>query len=142
MYQGRCLCGQVEITVTGPISAIIHCHCSKCRKNSGTAYATNGFVARSNFNLVRGEDKLTRFATAQGKHRFFCRTCGSPVYSENLQDPDRLRLRLGILDSQINERPESHNFMQSKANWDDPDAQLPRYDGMEPGRVVVPCVKD
>ena len=101
MYQGRCLCGQVEITVTGPISSIIHCHCSKCRKNSGTAYATNGFVARSDFSLVRGADKLTRFATAEGKHRFFCRTCGSPVYSENLQDPDRLRLRLGILDRQL-----------------------------------------
>ena len=41
---------------------------------------------------------------------------------------------LGILDSDIVEGPISHNFVGSKANWDDLDASLPRYDGFEPAR--------
>jgi hypothetical protein len=49
-------------------------------------------------------------------------------------DEARLRIRLGLLDSAISERPQSHNFVSSKANWEDLDASLPRYDGYEPGR--------
>lgn len=29
----------------------------------------------------------------------------------------------------------SHNFVSSKANWEDLDVQLPRYDGYEPSRT-------
>lgn len=135
MYQGSCLCGAVEIKVLGKIESIIHCHCSKCRKNSGTAYATNGFIRASDFVIIKGQNKLNLFETSPGKKRYFCSVCASPVYSSNEQDLSRYRLRLGILDSDIAERPESHNFVTSKANWDDLDAELPRYDKWEPSRV-------
>ncbi len=134
MYQGACLCGAVEVEIHGPISSIIHCHCSLCRKSSGTAFATNGFVQRADFKLVKGEAELSQFAFKLGRLRHFCRHCGSPVYSSNEQDPSRLRLRLGILTTDISERPISHNFYSSKANWEDLDAALPRYESFEPGR--------
>ncbi|MDX5405830.1 MAG: GFA family protein [Chromatiaceae bacterium] len=134
MYQGACLCGAVEVEIHGPISSIIHCHCSLCRKSSGTAFATNGFVQRADFKLVKGEAELSQFAFKPGRLRYFCRHCGSPVYSSNAQDPSRVRLRLGILTTDIRERPMSHNFYSSKANWEDLDVALPRYDSFEPGR--------
>lgn len=134
MYQGSCLCKKVAIEVNGPISSIIHCHCSLCRKSSGTAFATNGFVQRADFKVVKGQESLTAFEFKPCRIRHFCTACGSPVYSENLDDPTRLRLRLGILDSDINERPLSHNFCSSKANWEDFDAKLAHYDGFEPTR--------
>jgi len=134
MYLGKCLCGAVEVQVTGEISEIIHCHCSLCRKNNGTAYATNGFVNSADFKLIKGENSLSSFSLKTGRYRHFCTTCGSPVYSSNDDDKSRIRLRLGILDSDISERAISHNFVSSKANWDDLDAKLPRYDGFEPNR--------
>ena len=137
MYQGSCLCGAVRIEIHGGISAIIHCHCSLCRKSSGTAYATNGFVALSDFVVRSGQETLGFFETSPGKKKHFCRICASPVYSSNAQVPDKIRLRLGILDSEISERPLSHNFVSSRACWDDLDAQLPRYDGYEPGRTLA-----
>ena len=57
MYTGSCLCGEVNIEVSGSITSIIHCHChchchcSLCRKNSGTAFATNGFVNTGDFTM-------------------------------------------------------------------------------------------
>ena len=69
-----------------------------------------------------------------GRSRHFCSQCGSPVYSSNEDDPTRLRIRLGIIDSEIIERPISHNFVSSKANWEDLEADLPHYDGLEPSR--------
>jgi hypothetical protein len=134
MYFGQCLCGAVSIKITGEISDIIHCHCSLCRKNSGTAYATNGFINTADFEITSGDDCLTTFSFKPGRVRHFCTRCGSPVFSSNDQDPTRLRLRLGILDSDISARPVSHNFITSKANWEDLDEKLPRYDNFEPNR--------
>ena len=134
MYLGQCLCGEISIKVNGSITDIIHCHCSLCRKNSGTAYATNGFINRADFEIVAGAESLTTFSFKPGRNRHFCRRCGSPVFSSNKQDPSRLRIRLGILDSDISEKPASHNFVTSKASWDDLDANLPRYETFEPSR--------
>ena len=134
MYLGKCLCGEVQIKIDGNISDIIHCHCSLCRKNSGTAYATNGFINTAEFTITAGRGSLSAFSFKPGRHRYFCKNCGSPVYSANTDDPSRLRIRLGILDSDISERPISHNFVTSKGNWEDLDAKLPRYDAFEPSR--------
>ncbi|MDP2562599.1 GFA family protein [Psychrobium sp. 1_MG-2023] len=134
MYSGQCLCGDVTIKISGEITDIIHCHCSLCRKNSGTAFATNGFINANEFEITSGKEQLSTFSFKPGRERHFCRHCGSPVYSSNAQDPARYRIRLGILDSDIDERPISHNFVSSKANWENLDAQLPRYDAFEPSR--------
>ncbi|MCW8108967.1 GFA family protein [Alteromonas ponticola] len=134
MYSGSCLCDAIKLTVNGPISSIIHCHCSLCRKSSGTAYATNGFILRNDLHIEMGKHDIQYFEMRPGRKRHFCRKCASPLYSSNAADPARLRLRIGILDSNIEERPLSHNFVSSKANWDDLDATLPRYVSHEPGR--------
>ncbi|MEC4724966.1 GFA family protein [Shewanella sp. D64] len=134
MYVGKCLCGEISIRIKGSISDIIHCHCSLCRKNSGTAYATNGFINSADFEILTGAKNLTSFSFKPGRNRHFCSECGSPVFSSNEEDPNRLRIRLGILDSDITERPISHNFVTSKANWEELDANLPKYENFEPNR--------
>lgn len=134
MYQGSCLCGAISVELKGPIESIIHCHCSLCRKNSGTAYATNGFINAEDFTVLDPQNKLTYFEFKKGKLRHFCAVCASPIYSSNTENPTKLRIRLGILDSDIEERPISHNFVSSRANWDNLDADLPRFDSFEPSR--------
>ena len=134
MYHGSCLCGAIKVELSGSIDDIIHCHCSLCRKNSGTAYATNGFINASEFRVIDPQKKLGTYAFKPGKNRHFCTVCASPVYSSNADNPNKLRIRLGILDSAIKEQPMSHNFVSSKANWDNLDAELPRYDTFEPSR--------
>ena len=134
MYRGSCLCGKVKVRVAGGIDKIIHCHCSLCRKNSGTAFATNGFVKKAEFEITSGRAELTIFEFKPGRQRHFCKHCGSPVFSSNDDNPEFIRVRLGLLDSPIIERPMSHNFVESKASWHDLDANLPRYAEFEPGR--------
>ena len=135
MYQGSCLCGAVQVSITGAITDIIHCHCSLCRKSSGTAYATNGFVQTADFTVIKGTEKINSFEMKPGKKRHFCKVCASPIFSSNEQDKSRIRIRLGLLDSDITERPISHNFVTSKASWEDLDAKLPRYEAHEPNRT-------
>ncbi len=134
MYSGKCLCGAVEFEIMGEIRSIIHCHCSFCRKASGTAFATNGYVEVKDFNIAKGAETLSIYTSSPGKKRHFCSNCGSPIYNANSEDPTRIRIRLGAIDSDITEKPLSHNFVTSKANWEDLDANLPRYDAHEPSR--------
>lgn len=134
MYKGSCLCGSIQFSLTGSVSDIIHCHCSLCRKASGSAFATNGFIDAKDLTLIDRDNSLTYYESTTGKRKYFCQTCGAPIYSSNAQSPMRYRLRLGSVDSDIAERPSSHNFVTSKANWDNLDAVLPRYEKHEPGR--------
>ncbi|WP_105254502.1 GFA family protein [Pseudoalteromonas sp. T1lg75] len=134
MYKGSCLCGSIQFLLHGSVTDIIHCHCSLCRKASGSAYATNGFINADELELTDNNGTLTFFESSEGKRKYFCKTCGAPIYSANAQSPTRYRLRLGALDSDISERPISHNFVTSKANWEDLDLMLPRYEKHEPGR--------
>jgi len=134
MYEGSCLCGAIRVKITGSITDIIHCHCSLCRKSSGTAFATNGFVNTNAFNVSDPGNKLRLYELKPGKKRHFCSVCASPIYSSNSGNQNKIRVRLGLLDSSISERPISHNFVSSKADWENLDARLPRYDSFEPSR--------
>jgi hypothetical protein len=134
MYTGRCLCGAVRLEITGGIRHIIKCHCSQCRKAQGGAFAVNGIVAEDEFAIVQGANNLTAYESAPGKQRFFCRTCGSPIMSKNTAAPGQIRIRLGTIESDIQERPMAHIFVSSRANWDEITDDLPQYDSYEPGR--------
>ncbi|WP_159737226.1 GFA family protein [Vibrio atypicus] len=134
MYKGSCLCGSIQFSLDGAVTDIIHCHCSLCRKASGSAYATNGFINAVDLKLDDEKGTLTFYESSEGKRKYFCSECGTPIYSSNAQSPTRYRLRLGVLDSDILERPISHNFVTSKANWEEFDADLPHYEKHEPGR--------
>lgn len=134
MYEGSCLCGSIQFQLNGGISAPIYCHCSRCRKATGSAYATNGFVNKSDLTVTDVAGTMTYYESSEGKRKYFCSKCGTPIYSSNSMKPDKLRIRLGVIDSDIIERPISHNFITSKANWEDLDAELPMYDRHEPSR--------
>lgn len=71
MYKGSCLCGGVELSIQGKITDIIHCHCSLCRKSSGTAFATNGFVNTGDFSITKGKELLSFFEVKPAKKDIF-----------------------------------------------------------------------
>lgn len=136
MYPGGCLCGKVRFEIHGKIDNIVYCHCSLCRKAQGSAFATNGVVRREHFHFLQGEAELTAFESSPGQHKLFCRQCGSPIISTNTATPEEVRIRLGSIESPIAERPCAHIFASSKADWEEINDNLPRYDSYEPGRKL------
>jgi hypothetical protein len=127
MYKGSCLCGSETYEVLGDLSTVTYCHCTRCRKASGSAFAANATVAESAFEFVTGRSGLSTYSTAAGVHRMFCSTCGSPLISWRDALPNFLRLRLGTLDTPISERPIGHYFVASKADWHEVQDTLPQH---------------
>src|SRR5437762_3351156 len=71
MLTGRCLCGGVRYEIDGEIGSVVCCHCSQCRRASGTAFATNASVRAEHFRLIAGQDLLTEYESSPGKFRAF-----------------------------------------------------------------------
>eukprot|EP00747_Dinoflagellata_sp_TGD_P029453 gnl/TRDRNA2_/TRDRNA2_133914_c0_seq3.p1 gnl/TRDRNA2_/TRDRNA2_133914_c0~~gnl/TRDRNA2_/TRDRNA2_133914_c0_seq3.p1 ORF type:complete len:127 (+),score=6.21 gnl/TRDRNA2_/TRDRNA2_133914_c0_seq3:93-473(+) len=78
---GSCLCGAIRYTLSCRIPGFTMCHCSQCRKASGTAYAANASVPTLAFNLLKGFEELKEYESSPGKMRAFCGNCGSPIYA-------------------------------------------------------------
>lgn len=125
--KGSCLCGDIRYEIDGDLGPAMFCHCSICRKSNGSAFALNAAVHSSDFKLLTGEHHLKRYASSEDANRYFCETCGSPIYSQRLSMPDVLRLRVGTLDDEIPVEKASHIFVASKAAWDEIHDDLPQF---------------
>ena len=117
-YAGSCLCGGLRYEIQGEIGDIVQCHCQRCRKANGTAFATNAPIQKADFNIVQGEHLLKKFQSTETTARCFCADCGSPIISIKAETPDVYRLRIGTLDTPLQQKPTQHIFVASKAEWD------------------------
>jgi len=133
MYKGSCLCGKVRFEITGKIEDIVCCHCSLCRKAQGSAFATNGNLDANKFTITDGNELLTAYEVTPGQTKYFCKTCGSPISGSSAEYPNKVRVRLGTIESDISEKPVAHIFVASKANWEDINDELPQHDEVIPG---------
>ncbi len=138
MLVGGCLCGAIRYEISGRLGPIICCHCSQCRRASGTAFATNASVAAESMVLVRGEDLLAAYESSPGKMRAFCRQCGSPLYTTHEALPGIRRIRLGTLDRDPGAAPVAHIWVSSKAPWFEITDSLDQFAEWPPSSYLAP----
>jgi hypothetical protein len=86
MFSGQCLCGQVQISVRGEPLRVGICHCTNCRKESGSAFTFYAVWPAHQFEHV-GE-------TSEFRGRHFCPRCGAELFSA---DDREAEIKLGIL---------------------------------------------
>ncbi len=58
MHTGHCLCGAVRLEIAGEFLHAYYCHCSICRRASGSSFATNGFVRADDLRVVGGGEAI------------------------------------------------------------------------------------
>lgn len=129
---GSCLCGSVTFRIEGHFERFYLCHCERCRKNSGSAYAANLFSSTASLKWQRGQDKVKQFDLPSTRHsRSFCSICGSPVPSLQM-DGALLVVPAGSLDSDVAISPIAHIFTASRAGWDQDLETVPSLEGLPP----------
>ena len=126
--EGSCLCGGVRYEAQGPLTAMACCHCRECRKASGAEFATNASIASADLRIVSGKDLLREFESSPGQARVFCGQCGSPILKRIADKPDTLRLRLGCLDSPLDQKPVVRVFLSEKLSFTDIQDDIPSFD--------------
>lgn len=78
--------------------------------------------------MVAGEQSLRAWRPDGGWEKWFCGECGSAIFSRDLDDADRMSIRMGGFDSDPGIRPGVRKFVAYAAIWEPlPDDGLPRY---------------
>jgi hypothetical protein len=135
MICGSCLCGGVKFEIIRAVGPFELCHCSRCRKASGSAFSATVGVRRDDFRLTSGRELIQAYEapvreTAPGYRTFFCGRCGSPVPNP---DPDTawFEVPAGVLDNDPQLRPDRHIFVEVKSPWFSIADELPQLDRAE-----------
>ncbi|MCE9575280.1 MAG: GFA family protein [Deltaproteobacteria bacterium] len=83
---GTCLCGQVQLTVRGEPVRVGICHCTDCRRESGSAFT---------YYAIWPSHQLEHAgATAEFRGQHFCPRCGARLFSVDEREAE---IKLGIL---------------------------------------------
>jgi hypothetical protein len=104
-----------------------NCHCSNCRRATGSAFKPFAGIERGKLRITQGEDALHVFGDAAGDHDAHCRTCGSLLYSV-VRERAFVHVALGTLIDDPTLRPTRHIFVGSKAPWFTITDDLPQHE--------------
>jgi len=123
---GKCFCGAVQYTVADEFVYAANCHCSNCRRTTGSAFKPFAGIERAKLALARGQDHLLIYGDAQGNDTH-CRVCGSLLYSV-VRDGAYVHVAMGTLVDAPTLRPTKHIFVGSKAPWFTITDDLPQFE--------------
>lgn len=119
MITGSCLCGGVRFEIAEAAGPFELCHCSRCRKASGSAFFAGLGVRTEDFRLLAGRELIHSYEAPilerpPAYRKSFCSRCGSPV-----PDPAStwFEIPAGLLDDDPGARPDRHIFIELRAPW-------------------------
>ena len=123
---GGCLCGSVRYEISGDPQRFYHCHCSRCRKATGTGHASNLLVKPGAIKWLKGEELIRAYKIPEAKRftRCFCSVCGSAV-PRYVKETNFIVIPAGSLDSDPAIHPQARIFWDSRARWSCSGDQLP-----------------
>lgn len=115
--RGKCLCGRIEFRISGVLPDIYQCHCSLCRKATGSSSNSALIVLGENFEWVCGQEYVSSYVNETGYRSDFCSKCGSPVPNPLGARP-KYWIPAGLLEGNVGLEVAAHLHVGSKASWD------------------------
>jgi len=127
--RGSCLCNPVTYQFSGPEFVFQYCHCSRCRKFTGSAHAANIIIDPKQFEWLGGKEMVGRYEHPEAKHyaTCFCKRCGSslPWLAKSGRS---MVIPAGTLDDDPGIRPAQNIYWQDRAPWREEVGDLVHYD--------------
>lgn len=115
-YNGSCLCENIAFNINTEIHTLYHCHCSLCRKQSGTGGNAATLIQLASFQWLKGKAEIRSFQKPSGFRSDFCAHCGSPV-PNIVHKTDWMWIPLGLLNETPDIKNRLHFCMNSKVAW-------------------------
>ncbi len=115
---GGCLCGNVRYAIApARIFDAGYCHCSMCRRLTGSPVLAWINVEPKAFQITNGEPAA--YQSSQAAERVFCDRCGSQLFSRSADTMAYIALNTGTLDDPRDPRvaPRLHMFSGEQLPW-------------------------
>ena len=118
VLRGGCLCRTVTYEVASPFLRFAHCHCSRCRRATGSAHASNLYIDPGRFRWTSGEGSIRRYdlPSARSFATTFCTVCGAPL-PHHTRSGREVVVPAGSLDEVPELKPQAHIFFESRPGW-------------------------
>jgi hypothetical protein len=124
--RGQCLCGAIRYAVDDAFVYALNCHCSQCRRATGSAFKPFAGIPRDKLAITEGEAHLLRFGDPRADHDVRCNGCGSLLFSV-VRERAWVHVTLGTLTDTPSIRPSAHIYVGSKAPWFEITDTLPQF---------------
>jgi hypothetical protein len=124
---GSCHCGAIAYEAEVDADRVGICHCVDCQKLAGSAYRVSVPTDSRRFRLLRGRPTVYVKTAASGARRaqVFCPTCGSPLYTYDVDAPQAHGLRVGCIDQRDRLVPARRIWCRSALPWSQDITALP-----------------
>ena len=79
----KCACGAASISVGGEPEIYGVCHCTNCKRRTGSAFGISAYFPRNNVVQTTGETRIYAFhhtAQSHDQERHFCTGCGTTLF--------------------------------------------------------------
>ena len=127
---GCCSCGSIEYTLRELPMFTHTCHCTLCKKITGSAFIINAMIEGWNFKLAAGVLKNYLGPTGSGQQHIIkrCNDCGEAIVSY-FGDTEHLAVvKVGSLNEPNSLPPQAHVFVDTKLDWVQLDDGLPQFE--------------
>lgn len=128
VLRGGCFCGAVRFEADDFFDTG-YCHCSICRRFAGAPAVAWANLPGRDFRLTRGAPR--GFQSSERWVRYFCTSCGAPVYGRHPTPPrdgsDLVCILIPSLDEPARVRPTAHIWCSARLPWFDTRDDLPRF---------------
>jgi hypothetical protein len=124
---GHCHCGSIRFEFAGEPTDVSFCHCSICRRISGSAFGAYVEVPEAALTVTTGGDKLARYKPTELLEKEFCRNCGVQIFTRHRNFPGYAFINLAVVSDDHGLAPEYHQFVGSKAKWHEISDALPQF---------------
>jgi hypothetical protein len=116
----KCACGGASISVKGSPTIYGLCHCTNCRRRTGSAFGMSSYFSKSDVVESQGEFSVYSFHHAAQNHdqdRHFCTACGSTLYWYNSALPDLIGISAGCFDDNLPGEPQLSVTDARRYDW-------------------------
>ncbi len=113
-YSGGCLCGAVRFTFAAPPLGARICHCRNCQRAMAAPFLAQAQFPKASMTAT---GRTARYRSSKRLFRHFCPACGTRLFLEPVDAPERIGIPLAALDDPDAIRPEQHIWVSSKVGW-------------------------
>lgn len=118
MPKGQCNCGAVTYQVDAELADVYICHCSICRRATGSGGIAVTVTDNKNFRWLEGEGGITHWKKpCHVWETSFCKVCGSPLPAKNSETSMYIPVST-LISGDENLRVAHHIWVGSKAHWE------------------------
>jgi hypothetical protein len=115
-----CACAQVSIALEGAPKLHGICHCTNCKRRTGSAFGFSSYFLCSSVTRLGGETHSYAFHNAEQNHdqvRHFCPRCGTTLYWYRSDAPDLIGVAAGCFAEAALAEPRFSAAHTQKENW-------------------------